>query len=194
MTSQQLQTISKKLSPIAQQAITLKIKSDPDMKVAVELLSKLNQFNDKITEEREKVTKPLNEALKAERARWKPTELQNEEAISSIRSEMTRYQTALINQKKLGEQKIVDRVNKGTLTITTAVKKIEAIIPVEKEHATDVGLVQFRETQILKVTNIDLIPREFFDLNESNLLKNLKMGRTIPGAEMETIQVPVNYR
>ncbi len=194
MTSNQLTTISKKLSPIAEQASALRIVDDETLKQGVELLSKLNQFNDRISEEREKVTKPLMEALKAERARWKPTEAQNESAINSLRLEMTRYQTALVNEKKEAEKKIADRVTRGTLKVETAVKKIEAIEDVEKEHATEAGLVQFRETQVLKIIDKSLIPIEYYELNEGLLLKDLKNGLLVPGAITEKIQIPVNYR
>lgn len=187
---QQIVPIVKKASEI------IAISTDQELKQAVTLLSELNKFNDKIIEEREKITKPLNEALKAERARWKPIELQNQEAIASIRTKMTEYQTALIKQRTETEQSITDRVapGKGHLSLETAVKKLGAIPEVETEHSTDAGLVQFRQKQQLKVTDLEKIPKAYFDLNEAKLLKDLKEGVVVPGAEIEIIQVPVNYR
>lgn len=194
MTNKTLTVIQQTITPIAEQAKEITISNDTELKQAVEILSTLNQYNDKITEEKEKVTKPLNEALKAERARWKPLETMYEEAITSIRSKMTSYQTALVLKQKAEEQKIADRISKGTLKIETGIKKLEKIVPVEKEHATEKGLVQFRSTQTLKVTDLTKIPLEYFNLNESKLLKALKEGKQVDGAEIEVIQTPINYR
>ena len=189
-------SIAKEVSPIVSKAVELKIVDSETLKVGVELLSVLNQWNDKITAEKERVTKPLNEALKAERSRWKPVETQNSEAIEHIRDEMSKYQTEMVRKQKEEEQKIANRVRegKGGLKIETAVKKIEALDVPDKEVATEAGLVQFRETIILKIIDISLIPREYFELDESKLLKDLKAGKQVSGATTETLQVPVNYR
>lgn len=196
MTTKELTIIEKNLSPLAEEAKSLKIKNEGTLHMAVEILSKLNKLNDKIKEEKERVTKPLNEALKAERSRWKPIETVHEEAITILRNEMSRYQTDLVQTQKKEEEKIAKRVapGKGNLSIETAVKKIEAIEVPEKEVATTQGLVQFREVKVLKVTNLNSIPHEYFDLNETRLLNDLKTGKIVLGAEIEIKQVPANYR
>jgi len=189
-------TIEQSIVPIAEQAQSLAITDDSSLKEAVSLLSQLNKYNDNITEEKEKVTKPLNEALKAERSRWKPLETIYQTAIDSIRSKMSIYQTELTAKRKADELAIAGRIGagKGKLKPETAINKLSNLPTVEKEHATQEGLVQFRETPTLKINNIDVIPKEFFDLNETRLLKALKEGKEIPGAEVEIIQIPVNYR
>lgn len=188
-------TIQKSLAPVVDQALALTIKTADDMPPAVELLSKLNQFNDRIVEEREKVTKPLNEALKAERARWKPMETANQSAIDHIRNEMSAYQTAETKRQKAQEAKIAADLASGKIKkIETAVKKIEAVKTPDKEVATTAGLVQFRETATLKILDINLIPREYMIVNEKEVLASLKAGKVVPGAEIELVQVPVNYR
>jgi hypothetical protein len=54
--------------------------------------------------------------------------------------------------------------------------------------------VQFRETQILEILDHDLIPDEYYTVDEKKLLADLKEGKTVPGAQLTTIQTPVNYR
>ena len=195
MTTKQLTTIEKELPLIAEQALVFTIAHDVDMKKAVTLLSQLNKYNDRITEEKEKVTKPLNEALKAERARWKPMELQNQTAIDAIRLEMTRYQTELTNQRKADEQRIANAVASGKIKkIETAVKHIDALDIIEKNHSTEAGDVQFREKKQLLITNVDEIPREYMLPDEIALLRDLKAGKQIDGVTLETVQVVVNFR
>ncbi len=147
-------------------------------------------------EEKEKVTKPLNQALKAERARWKPLEDMYTEAIEALRTTMTIYQTELVRVQKEEQAKIAARVGEGRghLKVETAVKKLSEVATPEKEVSTNAGLVQFREVKVLKIVDLDMISREYFDLNESRLLTDLKAGIVVPGAEIETKQVPANYR
>lgn len=194
MTDKTLTVIEKTIAPIAEQAQTLTITNDIQLKNAVEILSTLNQYNDKITEEKEKVTKPLNEALKAERARWKPLETMYEQAITLIRSKMTAYQTELVRLQKEKEQKIADRISKGTLKMETGIKKLENLPTVEKEHATEKGLVQFREVKRFEVTDIKALPTEYILPNETAISNAMKLGKEIPGVRYYTEQVPVNYR
>jgi hypothetical protein len=147
-----------------------------------------------MTAEKEKVTKPLNEALRAERARFKPLETLYNDAIGAIRAKMIKYQTELIRTQREAQEKIASKLASGYLKPETAVSKLEAIPEVSKEHATEAGLVQFREIQRLKVNDITKIAKEYFDLNEQRLLKALKDGTLVEGAEIEIIQTPVNYR
>ena len=72
--------------------------------------------------------------------------------------------------------------------------KLDALHVPEKEIATDQGLVQFREKKQLKITDLSLIPEEYWHINENEILADLKKDIAVPGAELETIQVPVNYR
>ena len=186
--------IHKQLAPIVDKALSLKIKVQDDMPVAVELLSKLNQFNDKITEEKERITKPLLEALKVERSRWSPVEKANQSGIDHIREQMSEFQTAEYNRKKAEEKKIADKLSSGKITIDKAISKFDKIEELQKETATTSGLVQFRETQVLKVTDPMAIPREYLVVDKKTLLQALKNGKVVRGAEIVIIQTPFNYR
>ena len=119
-----------------------------------------------------------------------------EESIAVLRTAMSDYQTEQLRIQKEEEDRIAKRIapGKGNLSLDSAVKKMEAIPQTEKEISTEEGLVQFRQVRVLKITNIDLVPHEYFDLNEGRLLTDLKTGKTIAGAEIEVKQVPANYR
>lgn len=187
-------TIQKQLAPIVDKALSITIKTQADMPLATEILSKLNSFNDKITEEKERITKPLLEALKVERSRWSPMEKANQSGIDHIREQMSEFQTAEYNRKKAEEKKIADKLSAGKITLDKAVEKFDKIEELQKEVATEVGLVQFRETPTLKITDSMAIPREYLIVDEKELLLALKKGKVVPGAEIVIIQTPVNYR
>lgn len=188
--------MQKELSPIAQKAEDVSITNEKQMVAATELLSKLNQLNDRIVEIKEQVTKPLNAALKAERSRWKPLEEMYEDAITVIRSKMSVYQTEQVRIRREKEMKIALRVKEGSgnLSLEKAAEKIGALALPQKEVATESGLVQFRETATLKISDASLIPREYLVVDEKKVLADLKTGVVVPGASIEMIQVAVNYR
>lgn len=194
MTDKTLTVIEKTITPIAEQATSITISNDVELKQAVEILSTLNSYNDKITEEKEKVTKPLNEALKAERARWKPLETMYEQAITAIRSKMTVYQTALVAKQKAEEQKIADKISKGTLKIETGIKKLEKIVPVTTTVNTNSGSVKFREVKRFRVVDINKLPKEYIMANEEMIKVSMECGNELPGVEYYTEQIPYNRR
>ncbi len=188
--------LKKQLSPIVEEAKGIKIINNKDMEEAAELLSTLNKINDKITNEKEKITKPLNEALRTERGRWKPIEEIYEEAIDILRDKMSLYQTEQIRLQREEEKRIAARVGegKGKLKIETAVRKMEELDIVPEKVIAASGSVKFREDKVLKITDEKMIPQKYFMLDEKKLLADLKAGVEILGAELETKMVPLNYR
>lgn len=194
MKKQTTDIIKRELAPIVEQALDLNIKTPEEMVKGVEILSKLNQFNDRVVAERERITKPLQEALKVERSRWKPLVDSYENAIAYIRYEMEQYQTKLVLKQKEDEAKIAQKLTDGKITLDKAIAQIEKIKIPEKEIATTAGLVQFRETQILEITDDMLIPREYLMVDEKKLLTDLKGGKVVEGAKLTTILTPVNFR
>lgn len=188
--------IVKKINPVIEKINSFSIVSAETMKEGVQYLSQLNQFLDKLTEEKEKLTKPLNEALKEVRSRYKPTELLLEGAISHLRSDMSLYQTEQLKIQKIEEEKIANRIGegKGKLKVETAIEKINNLDTPASHVSTDAGAVKFRTDKKLKITDETLIPREYLIIDEKKLFSSLKLGNTIPGAEIEEVQTPINSR
>lgn len=188
--------IKKEISPIVETATKCKIETKEHLIKATEILSQLNSFLDQITEEKEKITKPLNEALKQERLRWKPIETECEEVINSLRSKMSSFQTKMVKDQKEGQEKIAARVGegKGKLKIETAIKKMGEIKNPLSTIETEFGGLKFRTDKKLKITDELLIPREYLIPNEALILKSLKEGKNVSECEIEEIQTPINNR
>ena len=188
-------TITPKIiAPVVARASEIEIIDAPSMKVAVEFLSEANNYLDKVVEWKEKKTKPLNEALKVIRAETKPVEKALEEAIENVRGKMSAYQTAQVRIQKEQADKIAQKVSDGKIKIETGVHKLGEIAVPEKEVATDAGLVQFRETKVLKIVDIKLVPDKYFVIDEAEVMSDLKQGIEVPGCEINIIQTPINYR
>jgi hypothetical protein len=187
-------TISKEVAPVITQAQKFNIVDKESMATAVDYLSKLNKENDKIIEEKEKITKPLNEALKVERARWAPVEKMLKTAIDIYRTKMSAYQTNLIQEQRKQEQKIADRLAKGTIKQETAMRKMDELEVVDNKTTTDNGSILFRTDYVLEITSLKDIPLEYMEPKESVITRDLKAGKIIAGCKLKEVLTPVNRR
>lgn len=196
MTKDKAIVLKEEVSPVIAKALEITISCKKDMATAVEYLSKLNKIADRIKEEKDKVLGPLNEARKAEMARWKPVEVMYEKGIEYIRSEMSHYQTEEIKKQKEDEAKLAARIGegKGKIKFETAMRKMNEIDKPEDNVVTDSGSVKFRETKVLKIVNEKIIPREYLLVDERKITEALKAGVMVAGCELELKMVPVNSR
>ncbi len=108
-------SIIDEIKPALTSMAQIKIVDEKSMTGATEVLSQANKYLKDLIADKEKITKPINESLKAIRAKYKPIETQLEDIISNIRSSMTKYQTEQIRLQREEEEKIAERVAKGTL-------------------------------------------------------------------------------
>jgi hypothetical protein len=196
MTQNNIAIIEKEISPALAKAQALEITNEKTITTAAELLSTLNIQLDKITAEKERVTKPLNEALKAERSRWKPIETVLDEAVTIIRKKMTVYQTAQKAEADAEEARIAARVKPGTgnLTAETAVKKMEEIERPAVTVSAASGAIKFVSVRVFEVMDLSLVPLDYHLANEVAIRKAMIAGIELPGVKYETIQRPSNYR
>ena len=180
------------LPAIVPVALSTKIANYEDMTKATSTLSQLNTALKSLTAQKELVTKPLNEALREERARFKPLEDQLNLAIAHIRQEMTRYQTLALAEKAKEEEAISKQVAKGKLAVEDALVALDDIAKVTQEVSTDAGKVKFRTVKVLSITNEKLIPREYLIIDEKAVLEALKADIKVSGAQLVEQQIPVN--
>ena len=170
------------------------IKSPEDMQSAVAQLSELNTTLDSLTDNKELLTKPINEALKEIRWRYKPFEAHLEGAISYLRTAMTTYQTAQRKIELEKEAKIVARLEKGTLKVETAVSKLENLDRVDTKVVSDNGSVTFKTVTKWRVHNMDVVPNSFLIVNEVAINTAMRQGITVLGIEYYTEEQVVNKR
>jgi len=171
-------------------ASKLVVKDDTSLEQASVFLTNVNKILKSIGEEKDKVLKPLNEAVKAERARWKPIETVYETLVADVRAKMSSYQTEKFNKAQIQTDKIAARIGegKGKIKLETASAKIAAIEQPEKKVAS----ISFREDKVLKIVDINQIPRSYMVVDEKAVKQALKDGINVPGAVLETVLTPVD--
>jgi hypothetical protein len=188
--------IIKESSTISAKVMAIKIKDEKTMAEATDILSKINKQGDHIKAEKEKITKPLNQALKVEQKRWKPAEDAIKKAVAYIKSEMSTYQTNKLAEADEGRNKIVGRMGtgRGKFSAETAGKKMAEITGPEKNVVAESGSVSFKDDYEITVTDVHLIPEEYLEVKIGSMKTAIKAGVVIPGIEYKVIKVPVNRR
>jgi len=153
------------------------ITTQSDLEGATIILSELNRKLDTLKEEREKVTKPLNEALKAERARFKPYEDKLTEAVATIKAGMAGF----ITRQEEERARALKELQAGK------VDAVQAVATMAENNSTgaktESGSVSFVEVKAWRVIDESKIPREFLQVNEAKIKEAMKAGTPVEGIE-----------
>lgn len=177
--------IEKQISPFIGKATSLNIRSEKDLLVASEDLSRLNRFNDALKEDREKITAPLNEALKEVRLKYKPLENSLAISIALTKEKILAYQTGQLKKEK---QALVN-LERGEIDLENAVLSVP-----KNKFNTSSGNITFKTMQKLKITNSAIIPRQYLIPDEDLILEALKNGEKVKGCEIEEVAGLINRR
>lgn len=140
-------------------------------------VSKMEKF---LKGEKEKITKPLNESLKAARALFKPYEEKCAEVKADIKGKMVAYLAEEEKKKQKEEESDLARLERGTMKEETVVKKMVT----RNESATD---TTGTTTRVLVIKDVDLskVPVEYLVLDESKVKADFRAGTDIPGVTLE---------
>lgn len=190
----ELQIVKSNTTKAANAAEALTVESKEDMEKATELLSKINLAGDMIKKRKEEITKPLNAALKSARDLFRPIEEAQETAKRTVSQKMISYQTKIEDERRAEEAKIAARVEKGTMKIETAAKKVEALAPVENKVEAKSGTVSFKEVRVPRVVDETKIPREYLVIDMVKVRRDALAGIEIPGVVVEVEKQLANKR
>ena len=187
--SQEITIIEDQIVPVVQEATSLKITSSEDMEMAVGLLTQLNTWADKLEEDRLSITAPINASLKEINNRYrKPKDLLMV-SIEKLRSAMGTYQALALKTQQKAVLKLTKAMEKGTVSLESAVSKIEAL-SVEKK----VDNVTFVPIEKILIVDIKKIPMQYHLPNEPMIREALKRGIRIPGVKYYIEQSVRNRR
>lgn len=167
------------------------ITNSVSMENAVTILSQLNKGLDKLTSDEEKMTKPMNEALKEIRSRYKPKKQELEAAIKHVRRQMTEYQTNETERLSLIAENIANEIGES-MTFEEASTEIGALRKPDSQVRTEDGMVSFRTVTRYEVEDISKVPMEYHEIDMTKI-KN-ELPNKVPGIKYWTEQQPINRR
>lgn len=177
-----------------QQKAKIDIVDAQTLKDATSTLSWLNTQLDAIIEDKEKLTKPLNTSLKAIREKYRPIETTLEQAINTIKSNITTYATEQKRLAQAKEEQILADKRTTTETKITKLATLEDETP--GKVSTEQGSITFITTKRYRITNEQAIPRDYLTVDETKIKEAMKQNPQpqIAGVEWYEEQTVRNYR
>ena len=174
--------IKQKVSKALSLSEMLAINDAKGLAGAIDFLQKIKLTGKVIKNAKEKITKPLNAALKEARDLFRPAENDYLQAEKNVKQKILDYNIAEEKKREEQERKLAERVEKGTLKMDTAVKKIEEMPGVSQQGKT--GKVSMRTIQKVVINNEAKLPRKYLIPNETLIRKDALAGVEIPGVEI----------
>ncbi len=167
------------------QAQVATITNQEEHEAAITLVGKLKETGSQIKKTKESITKPLNEALANARALFAPIEQQFASAEAIVKTKLLDYTRKKNEEARVQEDKIAARVEKGTLKIETAERKLDTIERVETTTRSETGhAVQIRKIKKVRIVDTASLPREYLIPDESLIRRDALAGKEIPGVEI----------
>jgi hypothetical protein len=155
----------------------MKITSQEDLDKANEFLTVVMKVEKALTERKAEITKPLMAGLASARELFKPLEADHAEAKKTIKGKMLEYSIAEQERIDIEKLRVEKRVEKGTMRVDTAIKKLEDI--------GDKPTTSLRTVTKFRVVDENLLPREFLCPDMDKLKEAvLKQKLTVPGVEL----------
>lgn len=162
----------------------LVIANQEDMVKATDILSKIKTVGKLVKERKELITKPLQESLNSVRDLFKPIESTHADAERIIKGKMLDWQNAEDARQEKERLALANRVEKGTMKPETAVRKMEAMAPVQTSTQGKVGTASVRIIKKYRVIDESKLPREFLVPDMGKISDALRAGQVVPGAEV----------
>jgi len=90
-------------------------------------------------------------------------------------------------------EKIEKKIEAGSLSFIKGVEKIAGLEPEVRVETSDFSLT-FRKDRKMVITDLSLIPDEYWLVDEIKLRKDILAGIQVPGAEIVIIKTPVSAK
>lgn len=172
-------------SKAIQAATELTVETDEQYQSATELLTKIKKVQKLIQAEADKVIKPAKEIVKIETAKWKPILDEASEAESIVKRKMIAYVDAKEEEQRAKEREIQRKLEAGRIKPETALKKAEQIDAAPKKvESVNGGASVVTKIKKVHIVNPDLVPDEYWVLDEVKIRKVALAGVEIPGVEV----------
>lgn len=146
----------KEVAAVLQAANGLEVHTYEQVMDAADVLFDVKSIGEKITERKEEITKPMNEALKSARSFFKPFENQYTEAEKIVKDKVLGWHEAHWSEQTVQDNTI--RGTRGKVTVTERFK--------------------------LEIDDADAIPRNLCNPDAERVQKALEAGLKVKGARL----------
>ena len=179
--TKELTQVTSRLTKMQDVVHALVVKDDASQVEATNILAGIKSIAKQIKDFKDLRIKPINDALKLLRSDYKPVEDYCKEKESIVKGKMIVYhrEQEAIRLKK--EEALAKRVEKGTMKVETAEKKLEEAPEVQNKVEAEKGSATFRKVKNFEVTDLSKLPIEYHTANTVLIRQEMRSGRELPG-------------
>ena len=163
--TKEIEIVKSKVDNAIADVSSIVVKTDEDLTRAALVMTNVKKLQRFITQEKEKVIKPLREATAAARALFAPMEEQVEASIVKLNRAMSDYNDKVEKEKARKEASIAKRAEAGQLLPETAVRKMEELPEIKSNVKTEVGSVTFRKEKKVRIIDENKVPKRFWRID-----------------------------
>jgi hypothetical protein len=185
LSKQELTLVKQKTSNITATVDSLKITSQKQLDVSVQLLSKITDTQKIVKDKKESMTKPLNESLRNIREFFSPLEIQLVNANQEVKRKMLEYRNKIAEKVQERKDEIVQKVETGHIDFDKASKQIE-------KADNKVSSIPTRTVKQVIIVDQNKIPDKYWEINRVLLRKDALAGIDIPGIKVEEKNIIVS--
>jgi uncharacterized coiled-coil protein SlyX len=161
--------------------LDFEIKNDNDFQNATKLLKLVAEQKRIILERKNKIIKPLNDALVEVRELFKPAEEKLQILDEKLRKEIEKY-SMLKEKEKEEEIKMIASEIQNKNDLDKAIIELKEKGVQIKNVLTDE--IYFRKTKKIIVENENLLPREYLMPDMTKIRNDVLSGKDIPGVKV----------
>lgn len=185
-----LAPIKRRITTVSKQVEGYTINSAEDLTVATDTLSIIKTISKDMEAHRKSRVNPLNEEVKAINAEYKPLATDLGKAEDYIKGELLKYQEEVDRKAAEEAAKLEARVEKGTMRVDTAMRKMDDIETVGTSVKGARGSVQFRTTRDVEITDPSAVPlRYLMDEKVVAAIKAAVRKDALSGVEIPGVNV-----
>ncbi len=161
------------------------VKTPDDYKSAVETAVFIRRESKRLKEVRDHILTPLKEAVKRINALFAP-------AIKDYDTCENHIKNQLVGYREYSREAIAAWSDQLSKTKDAAVKERLVAEYMPSVEVPDVKGIQIRHKKVVHITMASDVPQQYWQLNMDHIEQELKLGGTVPGAELieeETIAI-----
>jgi len=182
-----LTSIQTKSEAMAKMVDETTVANDKDLTSLAEKIKNIKLLGAYIKAEKEKLTKPAQAIINEARSKYLPYEKMCSEAEGKLKVKASIYMSKVEADRLAQEAKIAKRVDTGNIKEETGIRKLEELGDEEKTVRTENVELQKKMVKTVIIKDRELIPHEYWIVDEVAVRRASLAGAKIPGVEVKEI-------
>ncbi len=164
-----------------------KVTNDDELGAVSDKIKNIKELGKFIRQEMEVYTKPASQIVRAAQAKFLPYEKECKAAEAGLKTKASVYMTEVEAKRLKKEESIAKQVDSGHIKEETGLKKMEAVGEEKKSASTGRSKLTQKMVPEATIVNPDLVPKEYWIIDEARVKKAAIAGAVIPGVEVKKV-------